>query len=433
MANSGTAERIRYVINRIRERLWIKPMAVGVFSLGAALVARVADNMGLERVVPRISAGSIETLLSIMASSMLVIATFAVASMVAAYSSASNTASPRSFALVLADDISQRALSTFIGAFIFSIVGLVAVTNTFFEAAGRFVLFVFTILVFAVVVFMFVRWVDRIARLGRLANTIEKVEEATAAAMRRRRNAPLFGGVRADHGRTSGWAVHASSVGYVQRIDVAGLQSWAEEADGRVRVVVLPGSFVGPDRPLAYIEAEADAAGESARERVAGAFIIGTQRVFDEDPRYGLVVLSQIAGRALSPAINDPGTAIDIIGILVRLFALWASPAEGDESEEMAYERVEVPELSTSDMFDDAFTAVARDGSRSVEVMIRLQKALTSLASLGDPTMTGAAYRHARRALESAEQALTIDEDVALVREHAGFADAGSRAGLETP
>jgi uncharacterized membrane protein len=433
MAISVVAERIRYVINRIRERLWVKPMAVGLLSVGAALVARVADTTKLEEVVPRISAGSIETLLSIMASSMLVIATFAVASMVAAYSSASNTASPRSFALVIADDISQRALSTFIGAFIFSIVGLVAVTNEFYGAAGRFVLFAVTVMVFGLVVFMFVRWVDRIARLGRLANTIEKVEEATAAALRRRRDAPRLGGVRADTGRTSGQAVHASSAGYVQRIDVAELQSWAEEADGHVRVAVLPGSFVGPERPLAYIETEAGAADGSARERVAGAFLIGGQRVFDEDPRYGLIVLSQIAGRALSPAVNDPGTAIDIIGILVRLFALWASPIEGDDSEKVVYERVEVPALSTSDMFDDAFTAVTRDGSGSVEVMIRLQKALASLASLGDPSMTVAAYRHARRALESAEQALTLDEDLALVREHAGFANAGSRAGPQAP
>lgn len=428
MAIVGAAERIRYVINRIRERLWVKPMAVGLLSVGAALVARVADDTGLEQVVPRISPGSIETLLSIMASSMLVIATFAVASMVAAYSSASNTASPRSFALVVADDISQRALSTFIGAFIFSIVGLVAATNDYFEAAGRFVLFAFTIVVFGVVVFMFVRWVDRIARLGRLANTIDKVEEATAAALRRRRESPVLGAVRADSGRASGRAVHAGSVGYVQRIDVAELQSWAEDANGKVRVAVLPGSFVGPERPLAFIDEGAGAGDGPDRERVAGAFLIGSQRVFDEDPRYGLVVLSQIAGRALSPAVNDPGTAIDIIGIMVRLFAMWASPAETEEPGEVTYDRVEVPELSRRDMFDDAFTAVARDGSGSVEVMIRLQKALASLASLGDAAMAAAARHHARRALESAERALPLAEDVARVREHAGFASA-SRAG----
>jgi uncharacterized membrane protein len=230
----------------------------------------------------------------------------------------------------------------------------------------------------------------------------------------------VLGGVREESGRTDGRAVHASSVGYVQRIDVAELQSWAKDANGKVRVAVLPGNFVGPERPLAFIEGSA---GEgSDRERVAGAFLVGNRRVFDDDPRYGLIVLSQIAGRALSPAVNDPGTAIDIIGILVRLFTMWAAPADTEEPREVTYDRVEVPELSSRDMFDDAFTAIARDGSGSVEVMIRLQKALASLASVGGEPMSSAARHHARRALDAAELALPLAEDVALVREHDGFA-----------
>jgi uncharacterized membrane protein len=47
-------------------------------------------------------------------------------------------------------------------------------------------------------------------------------------------------------------------------------------------------------------------------------------RYFDEDPRFGLITLSEIASRALSPAVNDPGTAIQIISSYVRLFSLWA-------------------------------------------------------------------------------------------------------------
>lgn len=54
--------------------------------------------------------------------------------------------------------------------------------------------------------------------------------------------------------------------------------------------------------------------------QIARAFLIGDERTFDDDPRFGLVVLSEIASRALSPAVNDPGTAIDIIGTFVRLF-----------------------------------------------------------------------------------------------------------------
>ncbi len=397
-------------------------MFIGVLSIAAALVAKAADSTKLDQILPPISAESIDDLLSIMAASMLVIATFAVASMVSAYSSASNTASPRSFPLVIADDSSQHALSAFVGAFIFSIVGLVSLKNGYFETAGRFVLFIFTVTVFGIVIFTFVRWVDRIARLGRLGNTIDKVEVATAAALKRRRHAPAHRGVAADPEHASGQAVFGDSVGYVQRIDVAALQSHAENVNARIQVAVLPGSFVTPDRALAFIGTDLHAKADLDYEQLADAFEIGKERRFDDDPRYGLIVLSQIAGRALSPAINDPGTAIDVMGILVRLLILWGSPSEVDTSVEVKYDLVEVPELSTQDMFDDAFTAISRDGSGSVEVAIRIQKALSSLASIGNAAMRDAAIHHAQRALAYAEKGLALPEDVALIREMAGFA-----------
>jgi uncharacterized membrane protein len=422
MLLAGIAERVRFSISRIRERLWIKPLFIGVLSIAAALVAKAADSTKLDQIVPHISAESVDALLSIMAAGMLVIATFAVTSMVSAYSSASNTASPRSFPLVIADDSSQHALSAFVGAFIFSIVGLVARKNGYFGTAGRFVLFLFTVTVFGIVIFTFVHWVDRIARLGRLGNTLDKVEAATAAALQRRRDAPAHCGVSAEPEHATGQAVFGASVGYVQRIDVAAIQSHAENVNARIQVAVLPGSFVTPDRALAFIDTDLDAKTDLDYEQLANAFQIGKERRFEDDPRYGLIVLSQIAGRALSPAINDPGTAIDVMGIVVRLLILWGSPSEQDTSVEAKYDLVEVPELSTQDMFDDAFTAISRDGSSSVEVAIKIQKALSSLASIGNAAMRDAAIYHAQRALAYAEKGLALPEDVALVREMAGFA-----------
>lgn len=115
------------------------------------------------QLVTEITQDSIGQLLSIISTSMLVIAIFAVASMVSAYASASNTATPRFFSLVIADDISQNALSTFIGAFIFSIVSLIALKNGYYDKEGRFALFLLTLIVFVIVIAMFIRWVDCIA------------------------------------------------------------------------------------------------------------------------------------------------------------------------------------------------------------------------------------------------------------------------------
>jgi uncharacterized membrane protein len=357
-----------------------------------------------------------------MSASMLVIATFAVASMVSAYSSASNMATPRTFTLVVADDVSQNALSTFVGAFIFSIVAIVTVKNSYYGDAGRFTLFVITLLVFAIVIGVFVRWVDRIARLGRVGSTIQKVESAAAKSLKRRRAAPTLDAEPVGDGAPQGEALYGSSIGYVQHVDVEKLQACAERAKARIRLAALPGTFAAPGRPLAYLAGESGDVSRTDRKSIEKAFLIGDERVFDDDPRFGLIVLSEVASRALSPGVNDPGTAIYIVGRLVRLFVLWAGPPDEDEPESICYDRVQVPEIALADLFDDAFTPIARDGAGSIEVVVRMLKALHSLASTGDDRMRELAMQHARLALARAEIALDLEEDREVARDAAGFA-----------
>lgn len=176
-------DRLRFLLNRIGEKLWVRPLAACVLSIAIVFLAKTVDDYEVGRFIPTINTSSIETLLTIVASSMLVIATFAVGSMVSAYSSAGSNATPRSFPLIVSDDKSQNALLTFIGSFIFSIIALIAIENDYYDKTGRFVIFVLTLIILAVVIITFVRWVDSIARLGRLEGTINKVDAATGAAL----------------------------------------------------------------------------------------------------------------------------------------------------------------------------------------------------------------------------------------------------------
>jgi uncharacterized membrane protein len=138
-------ERLKFFVNRIRERLWVKPLLMCVVAIAIAFLSKSTDYTGLGEYVPEISTALIKTLLTIISTSMLGIATFSVASMVSAYASASSTATPRTFSLVIADDVSQNALSAFIGAFIFSIISLIALGNSYYDKAGRFTLFTATL------------------------------------------------------------------------------------------------------------------------------------------------------------------------------------------------------------------------------------------------------------------------------------------------
>lgn len=396
---------------------------MSLLSVGLVFLAKAADYGNFSELVPRVSADTVEVLLKIIAASMLVIATFAVGSMVSSYASTSGSATPRSFPLVISDDVSQNALSSFIGSFIFSIVSLIALLNGLYGKGGLFAIFCFTLLAFAAVILVFVRWVDRIARLGRLGTTIDKVESAAAKALQARLRAPTLGGVPVRPRSERGEPVYGETVGYVQRIEMPRLQECAEQSGVRVEVASLPGTFSMPGRPLAFIVPKPRATDEVDRERIRACFQVGNDRTFDDDPRFGLIVLSEIGSRALSSAVNDPGTAIQIINAFVRVLVMWSRGVKEDDKAPCVYDRVEVPEISAQDMFDDAFMAVARDGAGAVEVGIRLQKALRSLADIGDNNMREAAERHARLAIARAEQALVIAEDLYAIRSASMFTE----------
>lgn len=411
-------EQLQFFLNRLKERLWIKPLLFCVFSIASALLAHLADNVhidiNLERLIPDITRDSIEDLLKITAASMLVIATFSVSSMVSAYASAGNTATPRAFSLIIADDVSQNALSTFIGVFIFSVVALVALMNGYYGKPGRFVLFSLTLMSLGLVIVTFVRWVDKVARLGRLGAVIDKVEMATAKAMQDRLAFPTLRGMPATLSENQATAVYAEAIGYVQRVDIKKMQSYAQKKKVRIMVAALPGAFATPDQPIAYVLPDDRSVYTCENNQIEKSFVIEQDRLFENDPRFGLVVLSEIASRALSPAVNDPGTAIDIISTLVRLFIQWSKPVETDQGPEC--DRVYVPELCVRDMFDDAFTPIARDGATILEVQVQLQKAFQTLAISGNDTMRIAAVQHSRLALARAEQSIVFLPDLEVIR-----------------
>jgi uncharacterized membrane protein len=405
---------LKHYLNRLREQLWFRPFIFCILSIAGALIARMADGTGLKEMVPDIKTDSLEGLLDTISSTMLVISIFAVASMISAFSSASSTATPRSFKIVVTDDVSQNALSVFIGAFIYSIVATVALSNGYYGDAGRFILFVFTLILFAVVILTFLRWVDRISRLGRLDHTILQVEQVATKALTHYLKNPHLKGVPLTDELINGTAIEGESIGYIQHINLEALQNIAEEADIKMRLNCLPGTFLKPNQPIVYItDRSLDI--ENLTSKINDAFSIGNTRFFDNDPRFGIIALTEIASRALSPGINDPGTAIQIIGSHIRLFSKWQS-IKAKDVEEVCYDRIEVPQINIIDFFEDAFRPIARDGAGNIEVMLRLQKAFTSIMSIDDPKLQKAAIQYSELSYRRAEQVLEFKEDLELLK-----------------
>lgn len=401
---------LRWLIIELGRRLWVRATLFAV----AGILTAVA-GIALAPLIPadwsgRIGAASIGNVLQILASSMLAVATFSLATMVSAYAAASSATTPRVAELLIQDSSAQNALATFVGSFLFSLVGIIALNAGVYGDSGRVVLFVATVGVIGLIVFTLLRWIDLLSRFGRVGDAIDRVEAAAAHAMRARWKHPCIGGRMQVGAPPSTASVSSVRIGYIQHIDVAALERIACMGGGEIHVDALPGAFVDSTRPLAWMSFVPD---EQIQEAVRDAFNVTQWRSFDQDPRFGVVVLSEIASKALSPAVNDPGTAIATLAALVRVLAILTETR--DQESEIFYPHVFVPALVIEDLFNDAFSPISECGAATLAVGIRLQKTLMSLSRLGHPSFRAAARRQSQLALGRARHRLPLAEDVACL------------------
>ncbi len=397
----------------VRREMWVRASLYAFTGVAAALLAVFAAPWVPQEVAERLGGESVSSILTILASSLLGVATFSVGAMVTAYTAVSQAATPRVAALVTSDKEVQKALATFVGGFLYAIVAVTAVNANYYGQEGRAILFLFSLGVVCLVAFRLLAWINRLSSLARVGHMIDLAEAQARTALKDRRKSPYLGG-RPGHIEAA-FTILADETGYVQNVDPARLQAVAEDQDCHVEILAAPGAYVRCGDPVAALSR--DDCDEEGCDDFRSAFTIGGQRSFDQDPRFGLIVLGEIAGKALSPGVNDPGTAIQVMGAAVRALDEWATMVP-DDVEEVRYARVWVPRIEDDDLVGDVFGPPARYGAGDVAVAVRLQKLLHELARDEGP-MAAAARRQAKEALERSRLALSLPADVAQVEQAA--------------
>lgn len=391
--------RWRWILTQLTRQLWIRATLIGILGAVAAVLALVVDRFVPWEIPDLIGADAVDDILNIIASSMLAVTTFSLSVMTSAYGAATSNVTPRATKLLMQDRVTQNVLSTFIGSFLFSIVGIVVLKTGAYGDRGRVILFIVTIGVIVLIVVSLLRWIDYLTRFGRVGETTQRVEQAARDAMEARIADPYLGGRPLVALPDDALPVFAREVGYVQHIDIGALSECCKAHGCTVHIASVPGSFAHPGQEVARVRLKNGKTDvEALIDAVRAGFTIADERSFDQDPRFGLAVMSEIASRALSQAINDSGTAIDVIGRLTRLMTLWSD--EGDRGvDEVAHPSVYVPPLKDEDLFEDAFMPMARDGAGHIEVQVRLQKSLEALSKRGKETFRTAAREQARLAM----------------------------------
>lgn len=367
--------RYLWLLQNALKKIWVRVAGFALLAIVSLVMARVFSGRLPVELTQRSGAAVLEDLLTILASSMLAVTTFSLSIAVSAFASAASSATPRATALLQEDNTTQNVLATFIGSFLFSLLGLIALSAGLYDESSRAVLFAFTIAVIVWVIVALIRWTNHLMSFGRMGDTLGRVEKAATKSLAARIDNPYLGGRPFLNALPQGQQVCATEAGYVQHIDMPALQSIADNAGTKIYLCQLPGHFVYPGKPLMVVTGT-QLVSEAVSE-ACSAVVVGAVRTFEDDPRFGLIVMAEIASRSLSPAVNDPGTAIDVVGRLLRVLSLWSERNEP----EPGFPDIHVPVVSVNDLVTDAFRPIARDGAALVEVQCRLIKALLALKS----------------------------------------------------
>ncbi|KFZ31429.1 hypothetical protein IDSA_01545 [Pseudidiomarina salinarum] len=403
----------RYIwqLHELFKKVWVRVISFTLLALLSVVLARVLAPYLPEAVALQIGEKTVEDMLSILTSSMLAVTTFSLAIAVSAFAAATESATPRATILLQEDRTTQNVLATFLGAFLFGLVGLIALHAELYNEAGKVVVFLFTAAVIGLVVVALIRWIGHLMEFGRMGDTLDRVEKAAAASLNERLENPFLGGRPLTEPVPDDCvAVVSTETGYVQHIDMQELQKCADKLDTKIYVRCLPGTFVHRGRVLLSVAAAE--VKDQAADAMRRAVTTGSHRTFEGDPRFGLIVMTEIASKALSPAVNDPGTAIDVLGRLTRILSDWRDRPDA----EVRFSRLIVPPITVQDVFEDAFRPIARDGAAFVEVQIRLQKTLAALAEVVPEVFTVPARKMAQDALERARASSLMAADMAAIQ-----------------
>jgi uncharacterized membrane protein len=205
--------------------------------------------------------------------------------------------------------------------------------------------------------------------------------------------------------------VLSRSGGVILALDIKGLVSLAERFDCVMKMVPQVGDFISAGEPLFQIFGAGPTPGE-LRHCVA----VGAERTFEQDPAFAFRVIVDIASKGLSPAINDPTTAVLAIDQIHHLLRRVGDRFLDEGRVQGADGRLRLVYRTPDweDFVQLAVTEIRQFGSESIQIARRLRAMLESLIQ----TLPEERAKLLRRELEllhrSTERSFPEPEDRAL-------------------
>jgi uncharacterized membrane protein len=386
--------RVRQIVDQLHHRLSFVPTlyVLGATALAAAMLSldRSLGGRDLPEAVET-TVDSARSVFAAIAGGLITSITLLLSMMLVTVQLASSQFSPRTLRDWLANRTLQHTVGLVLGTTVFCLLALRS-TRSFEEPEVALVPHITVIVAVVLGVLSLVavvHAVDRITHGLRVGSVAERIASDTIDVIGRvfgaARPSPLpvgpeSGAVNADGSvdvPIGAQAVESPASGWVQQVDEQALLD-ALPAGSTGYLVTPTGSFVGARSPVVWI---APAAGDPARSALLDAIAVGDSRTMQQDVEFGIIQLTDIAVRALSPGVNDPGTACDIVVHLGNVMnELWSYPAI-DTTRRSSSATLVSRQPTHAQLLDRAFGPILHYGGTDREVVLTLRRVTNLLLS----------------------------------------------------
>jgi uncharacterized membrane protein len=218
--------------------------------------------------------------------------------------------------------------------------------------------------------------------------------------------------------------------GYIRFVDARRLVALAKHYHVTIRVLRRVGHFVPAGIPLIMVSKGNRLPPEGTAELLA-AFDFGPTRTLQQDVEFGVLQIVDVALKAISPAVNDPTTAINCVDQLSRILIRFASR---EPPEDLLYDppgivRASIRWIHFERLLDAAFEQVRMYSKTDVAVSLRLLRALGDIAaSTPDPEFRQILVEHGMRTVAGCAAKLGEEELRELGARQAALESFTSRA-----
>ncbi|WP_329312409.1 MULTISPECIES: DUF2254 domain-containing protein [unclassified Streptomyces] len=363
--------------------LWIVPL-IGLL-LGALLAEWAAGVDGTDGLPGdwQYSATTASNVLSSVVGAMIALLGFVVTIGVLVIQQATGTLSPRYMRLWYRDRLQKAVLATFTGTFAYSFSLLRKIESDSVPDLGV-TLSGVAVSVSLMLLLIYLNRFTHNLRPVAIADLVGRLgaKVVLQGTERIRRSAAAEGASLPSGGPVT--RIRCEPGGVLQAFDVAGLVAAAVRHDCVLVTAHQVGDFVPPGTTLVEVHGPT----RPDPRRVAGLFALGTERTIEQDPAFALRILVDIAIRALSPAVNDPTTAVQVLNHIDTFLHVVGQARLGARyvlADSQGRPRLVVPGRGWEDYLQLAVTEIREYGATSPQVCRRLRAMLEGLLESQPP------------------------------------------------